>query len=203
MKFSVLISGLFLFIALPNFAQESAGTPVRTPEQEAAIQTERMQVELNLSKEQVQLIYEINLRHARERKVATSRAQAVERVRIKVNEIQQVLNREQYQRLQEMRYERPAPVNTSDNNNINTQPRTRPTNPSTGSAPILRANPRSENPDSRRIESRTSPQQGTREALPDNRTQQNANRREVPVIPQQGSEGSRGNSENNSRSQRR
>ncbi len=186
MKFLVLILGIFLFLALPNYAQESAGTPVRTPEQEAAIQTERMQQELNLNKEQAQLIYEINLRHARERKVATSRAQAVERVRVKDNEIQQVLNREQYQRLQEMRYERPTPVNTSGNRTINTEPRTRPTNPSTGSAPALRANPRSDNPNVRRIEPRnTTPQQATREASPDNRSQQNTDRRAVPVIPRQ------------------
>jgi hypothetical protein len=87
-------------------AQENTTAPVRTPEQEAAFNTEKMQKELNLSREQAQAVYEINLRHARERKVATSRSQALERVRLKDTQIQQVLTREQYNTLQEKRYDR-------------------------------------------------------------------------------------------------
>ena len=95
--------------------QDPAPAPVRTPEQEAALQTQKMQNELNLNKEQLQSIYEINLKHARERQVSNSRSKALERSRNKNSEIRQVLTPEQYNRLQDKRYER-YPVDGSVNN---------------------------------------------------------------------------------------
>ncbi|HQB28635.1 MAG TPA: hypothetical protein PLO29_06770 [Paludibacter sp.] len=89
-----------------NLVQDNAATPSRTPEQEAVMQTQKMQQELNLNKEQTQAIYEINLRHARERQVSNSRSQALERVKNKDAEVKQVLTRDQYNRLQEKKYDR-------------------------------------------------------------------------------------------------
>lgn len=105
---------VFLFIVLlscinlssNNSTQENATAPSRTPEQEAALQTQKMQQELNLTQEQTRAIYEINLKHARERQVSNSRSQALERVRNKDTEVREVLSRDQYNRLQDKRYER-------------------------------------------------------------------------------------------------
>jgi len=138
---------LFVFVLLLTgyvSAQETSTMPVRTPEQEALAQTERMQKELGLNTEQVQLIYEINLRHARERTVAGSRSQALERIRVKDSEMQAVLTRDQHERLQQMRTDRHQ-VNVPGERNINTSARTRPIIPSNAGTPTLRANPRSEN----------------------------------------------------------
>ncbi|MPN24295.1 hypothetical protein SDC9_171690 [bioreactor metagenome] len=95
--------------------QDPAPAPVRTPEQEAALQTQKMQNELNLNKDQLQSIYEINLKHARERQVSNSRSKALERSKNKNSEIRQVLTPDQYNRLQDKRYER-YPVDGSINN---------------------------------------------------------------------------------------
>ena len=109
-------------------AQENTTAPVRTPEQEAAFNTEKMQKELNLSGEQARAVYEINLRHARERKVATSRSQALERVRLKDNQIQQVLTREQYNALQEKRYDRNPNIVPAGSSSFRTSPELRDQN---------------------------------------------------------------------------
>lgn len=109
-------------------AQENTTAPVRTPEQEAAFNTEKMQKELNLTREQAQAVYEINLRHARERKVATSRSQALERVRLKDTRIQQVLTREQYNTLQEKRYDRNPNIVPAGSNSFRTSPELRDQN---------------------------------------------------------------------------
>jgi Spy/CpxP family protein refolding chaperone len=107
--------------------QEPAPAPVRTPEQEAALQTQKMQKELNLNKEQLQSIYDINLKHARERQVSNSRSKALERSRNKNSEIKQVLTPDQYNRLQDKRYERqPAGGNFNSQPSIPQQKRTQP-----------------------------------------------------------------------------
>ena len=84
----VIISGVAFFTT----AQDSYTSPSRTPEQEAAFLTEKMKKDLQLTPEQSQAIYEINLRYARERKIETSRIKALEKVRLKEAEIQQVLS---------------------------------------------------------------------------------------------------------------
>ena len=87
-------------------AQDTAPAPVRTPEQEAVLQTQKMERELNLNGEQQKAIYEINLKHARERQVSNSRSQALERTKNKNSAIKQVLSHDQYDQLQNKRYER-------------------------------------------------------------------------------------------------
>lgn len=195
--FSVLIVLVLLGINMVS-AQESSSTPVRTPEQEALAQTERMQKELNLNKEQTQLIYEINLRHARERTVAGSRSQALERIRVKDSEMQEVLNRDQYERLRQMRTDRQQ-VDITGSREINTSPRTRPAIPSNAGTPTLRVNPGSENAERRVIRSTPDadsrensrnavpvnpryPQESTRNAAPSNqRNQENSSRQATPA----------------------
>lgn len=102
--FFLLISCLPL--SANNNTQENATAPSRTPEQEAALQTQKMQQELELNQEQIQAIYDINLKHARERQVSKSRAEALERVKNKDAEMREILTRDQYTRLQDKRYER-------------------------------------------------------------------------------------------------
>lgn len=104
-KFIPFILLLFSLI-MPLHAQDNTVTPQRTPEQEAAKQTEKLQQELNLSAEQAKQIYEINLRYARERQISNTRSEAMERMKNKNNEIQRILNPEQNNRLQSKRYER-------------------------------------------------------------------------------------------------
>jgi len=94
-----------LTLALPVKSQDNSIVPQRTPEQEAAKQTEKLQQELNLTQEQSKHVYEINLRYARERKISNTRSQAVERMKNKNADIQRVLTSEQNERLQTKRYE--------------------------------------------------------------------------------------------------
>ena len=125
------ITGILIFIfhllVVQANPQESAAAPPRTPEQEAAMQTRKMRQELNLSSDQEREIYEINLRHARERQTSTSRSEALKRVRTKEIEFQRVLTRGQYDRLQEKRMDySPQGVETSGFIQRRTQPVTNP-----------------------------------------------------------------------------
>lgn len=138
MKVVFLLLITFFLLNQPAFAytQESATAPSRTPEQEAALQTDKMKQELNLDAEQAAAIYQINLRHARERQVSNSRAQALERVKNKDNEVRKVLTDEQYLHLQEKRYDR------SPNDSRFIPQRTRSVSPANNeSTPSLRGAP--------------------------------------------------------------
>jgi hypothetical protein len=97
---------LFLTLSFSLQGQDNSVVPQRTPEQEAAKQTEKLQQELNLTSEQVRQVYEINLRYARERQISNTRSEAVERMKNKNSDIQRVLTAEQNERLQTKRYER-------------------------------------------------------------------------------------------------
>ena len=97
---------LFLSMVLPMSSQEISVVPKRTPEQEAAKQTEKLQEELNLNQDQANKVYEINLHYARERQISNKRSEALERMKNKNTEINQVLSPEQNERLQSKRYER-------------------------------------------------------------------------------------------------
>ncbi|MFT3752716.1 MAG: hypothetical protein QM800_07510 [Paludibacter sp.] len=102
-----IISVLFLLnLALFVNGQDNSTIPQRTPEQEAAKQTEKLQQELNLTQDQAKQVYEINLRYARERQISNTRSEAVERMKNKNADIQRVLSVEQNDRLQTKRYER-------------------------------------------------------------------------------------------------
>jgi len=106
---TVKIVLFFLFLitlASPVCSQENSFAPQRTPEQEAVRQTEKFQQELNLTQAQAKQVYEINLRYARERQISNKRSEALERMKNKDAEIQQVLSPEQSNRLQSKRYDR-------------------------------------------------------------------------------------------------
>ena len=125
-----LISILILVIhciVLTAEQQDNAVAPPRTPEQEALLQTKKMQQELGLTTEQSKAIYEINLRHARERQSSTSRSEALQRVKNKEQELQRALTPAQYDRLQEKRYdENPAQISASSIINARTRTITNP-----------------------------------------------------------------------------
>ena len=91
------------------WGQENTGISQRTPEQEAVKQTDKLQQELNLSPDQVKQIYEINVKYAHARQISNKRTEAVERMKSKNTEIQQVLSKEQNNRLQSKRFERSIP----------------------------------------------------------------------------------------------
>ena len=129
--FSVVI--LFWTIVLPTSSQENAYGPQRTPEQEAAKQTEKLQQELNLSPEQSKQVYNINLRYARERQISNKRTEAVERMKNKNADIQNVLSEEQNNRLQSKRYEH----SSTELQYLN---RNRPVNPAFRSSTYYRSN---------------------------------------------------------------
>lgn len=95
-----------MILDMPIYSQESSVVPKRTPEQEAAKQTEKLQQELNLNQDQAKQVYEINLHYARERQISNKRSEAMERMKNKNADIQQVLSPEQNNRLQTKRYER-------------------------------------------------------------------------------------------------
>lgn len=97
---------ILMTLGLPAYCQENSIIPKRTPEQEAAKQTEKLQQELDLNQDQVKEVYKINLRYARERQISNKRSEAMERMKNKNADIQQVLSQEQNNRLQTKRYER-------------------------------------------------------------------------------------------------
>lgn len=103
-------------------SQENTVISQRIPEQEALKQTEKLQQELDLTNEQTRQIYEINLRYARERQVSNTRTQAMERIKNKNAEFEQILNTEQNNRLQNKRYERTSFSSPSVNRNQFNQP---------------------------------------------------------------------------------
>jgi len=106
-----------LCLGLPVRSQDNVSVPQRTPEQEAAKQTEKIQQELNLTPDQIKQVYEINLRYARERQVSNTRSQAMERIKNKNTEMQRILTENQYNQLQNKRYERTSIENQNINRN--------------------------------------------------------------------------------------
>ena len=94
--FVVLLAAICFPVVI---AAQTVSVTDRTPEQEAIKQTEKLQSELKLTDEQAKIVYEINLRYARERQLSNSRSQAMERIRNKNEEIQRVLSPQQYDEL--------------------------------------------------------------------------------------------------------
>ncbi len=178
--FCLIVLCSCLHVSSNTFVQEIATAPARTPEQEAAIQTQKMQAELNLNDNQAQEIYEINLKHARERQVSNSRSQALERVKNKDHEIQRVLTPDQYNRLQDKRYER-YPSGSTQINRTTPQQRTQ-------TAPQRTTN----------TDQRSTEQRSTRTVVPQRTTPDNQNRNET--TPRTASPGERININQNSRS---
>ncbi|HBY52219.1 MAG TPA: hypothetical protein DEH15_07185 [Marinilabiliales bacterium] len=205
--FTFLVIFSCIFITLGT-TQEPAPAPVRTPEQEAALQTQKMQKELNLNNNQLQSIYEINLKHARERQVSNSRSKALERSKNKNSEIRQVLTPDQYNRLQDRRYER-YPVDGSINNRTTTpqQQRTQPASERRSETVTPRVNRENLQNRTPAVRQQT-PNTNTRTAAPSsNRNiQVNPSVRNNNQVPTRGTTTTRppsNNSGNNDRSQRR
>lgn len=113
----IVLLSLFLCLGLSIHSQDNVSVPQRTPEQEAAKQTEKIQQELNLTPDQIKQVYEINLRYARERQVSNTRSQAMERIKNKNTEMQRILTESQYNQLQNKRYERTSIENQNVNRN--------------------------------------------------------------------------------------
>ena len=123
---------LYILFVFPVSGQNSALAIQQTPEQEAKKQTEKLQQELNLTAAQFKVIYDINLRYARERQISNKRTEAVMRMKSKNAEIQNVLNPEQFDRLQSKRFERKTietavtnrdlPVNSSEGRTVTVPP---------------------------------------------------------------------------------
>jgi hypothetical protein len=103
MKLGTIFTALFFVLAVQSYSQDNTTS---TPEYEATRQTEKLQQELNLSAEQVKLIYEINLKYARARQNSSSRSEAMQRVKNKDADLERVLNAEQINKLRTKRYER-------------------------------------------------------------------------------------------------
>lgn len=122
-KFILLIILAAINTSVFSVAQTVSVTD-RTPEQEAIKQTEKLQSELKLTDEQAKTVYEINLRYARERQLSNSRSQAMERIRNKNEEIQEVLSPQQYD---ELKY-RKNDVQTVEIDNAKRYIRTNPQN---------------------------------------------------------------------------
>lgn len=87
----LLIVGCFATL-LP--AQHTA-TQKNTPAQEATLQTEKLDSKLNLSPQQKEKIYAINLKYAKKRTTSNRRKEAIKRIKEKNREIRKVLNPKQ------------------------------------------------------------------------------------------------------------
>lgn len=118
----ILLTLATLALNIAVYSQDNNTTPERSPEQEAAKQTEKLQQELDLSAEQVRQIHEINLKYARARKVSNSRTEALQRIKDKEAELKKVLNPNQYTQLQNKRYERSSFQTPSGNRNLPVNP---------------------------------------------------------------------------------
>ena len=134
------------------YGQENTAMPERSPEREAVKQTEKLQSDLQLNSDQLKRVHEINLKYARERQNSNSRSDALKRIKDKDEDLQRVLNTEQYNRLQHKRYDRSSfqspttnsnRFENSNNQRIITTPRTTPSSTYRSSDNI---NPRSTAP---------------------------------------------------------
>jgi hypothetical protein len=128
----ILLIAVSLTLNLNIHSQEKSTTPERTPELEAAKQTEKIQKELQLNQEQAKQVHEINLKYARERQISNSRTEALERIKNKDTDLKRILKPEQYEQLKNKKYEnssysspdlrRTNPVTSSDSRNSNQSP---------------------------------------------------------------------------------
>lgn len=175
MKFSkIILLAFYIFFGCGFVAgQENTNTPERTPEQEAARQTEKMQQELNLTPEQVQQVHEINLKYARERQVSNSRTEALQRVKNKEQDLRRVLKPDQYNTLQNKQYERSTPnpairrTTPANNNSYRDQ----------NSQPTYRTGPRVRQPNNENGAVRQRPNTGEQRVQPGQRSTNDENRR--------------------------
>ena len=122
----ILLTVVVFLLNIHVYSQENNTVQERTPEQEAIKQTEKLQNELQLTPEQVQRVNEINLKYARERQASNNRRDAIKRIKDKDNDLQKVLNQEQYQQLQNKRYERSSFQSPATGSSFRSTQTTRP-----------------------------------------------------------------------------
>ena len=95
-RISFYIALLLFAMSFPIAATaQSTSVTDRTPEQEPAKQTEKLQKELNLTSDQAKNVYDINLKYARERKQSNRRTESVTRIKNKNEELSRVLSNSQ------------------------------------------------------------------------------------------------------------
>lgn len=120
--FKIILSLVFIFsLTFDAKGQESVVMQERSPEQEAAKQTEKLQNELQLTPEQTQIVHEINLKYARERKISNTRTDALRRIKEKDEDLQRVLNHDQFRQLQNKRYNKSSFQQPDNNTNSRTE----------------------------------------------------------------------------------
>ncbi|MBO5960697.1 MAG: hypothetical protein J6P99_02490 [Paludibacteraceae bacterium] len=89
---------LFLLFAMVAMSQKKASTPQRTPQQEAAKQTEMLaRILPDLTEQQKRVLYDINLKYIKERQEQAERTATIERIKRKHLDYQAVLIRVQYE----------------------------------------------------------------------------------------------------------
>ncbi len=79
-----------------TYAQHSERVQ-RTPEQEATKHTEMMRRDLQLSTEQIDTVYRLNLKYAKARRSATSREELFAFIEKKRQELQRILTKNQFE----------------------------------------------------------------------------------------------------------
>lgn len=87
---------LFLLVGVCTVLLKAQPPFFRTAEEEAEKQTEMMQHELELSQEQRDTVYKINLKYAKARRISNTRAEMLARLNQKTEELKGVLTKEQY-----------------------------------------------------------------------------------------------------------
>lgn len=165
LKYIVLVFLMFLSINISG--QDNTAMPERTPEQEAARQTEKMQQELKLTPEQARQIHEINLKYARARKVSNSRSDAIQRIKDKEADLSRVLNDMQRSILQNKRYERSSFQTAPDNRQGNYQNQRQPVENQSNQAARQASEAQGQRPETQRTEAQN---QGTEAQQPTTRS---------------------------------
>ncbi|MBQ0033978.1 MAG: hypothetical protein KBS77_01655 [Bacteroidales bacterium] len=94
MKKLILILAMAAFW-MTGIAQEVHPRPTRTPEEEAAKQTEMLQRELALTEQQYDTIYRIHLKYAKMRQVSNTRGEMLQRLNSMTHEVLNMLSPQQ------------------------------------------------------------------------------------------------------------
>lgn len=117
-KYKIILLIFFIFAFVSSYAEKQNGDTnianQRTPEQEAIKQTEKLQSELNLTREQVNTLYQINLKYAQARQKGINRKDAMRMIKNKEEDIQRVLSADQNEQLKSKRLTR-QPIDVGGN----------------------------------------------------------------------------------------
>ncbi len=105
MKHLSLLSLFLLVGVLQLSARQSDGRPMRTPEQIADTQTERLQRDLNLTEEQRNQVHALHLKYAMRRTGNETREQIVIRMDSMRAEMKDILTSEQFELFMQKRRE--------------------------------------------------------------------------------------------------